>query len=167
MESILKQWEESNQLRVINGKNVLLTYSHETKTIYATLADKYTSFDKIYKNIVEYNTQHNVFKGTSGSGSGSRKDKTLSLLDQLKDVSSRLQTAGKSGIQAEKAYLIAKFQGEKEAAIYKKVLQTATITPSIKPQAGASSIMNAVPMVVSSDSNVGVEVTTSVATTNK
>lgn len=120
----LKIWEDQTKLTLKLGKSLVVTYAQETKNINNQIIDRATNFNKVYSTVNKYQHLNNI-----NTNNGDKKDKKVSIVDQIKEVYAKLENAQKDGIRAEKMFLAAKAQGEREATVYKKLTGlTATST---------------------------------------
>eukprot|EP01039_Chlorochromonas_danica_P003151 gene3151-3451_t len=121
----LKVWEDQRKLTLKLGKSLVVSYAQETKNINNQIIDRATNFNKVYSTVNKYQHLNNI----NTNNNGDKKDKKVSIVDQIKEVYAKLENAQKDGIRAEKMFLAAKAQGEREATVYKKLTgSTATVT---------------------------------------
>jgi len=119
------EWEEQTKLRLALGKTLIKSSSDAL--------DKTAKSAVQFANKLEEDTA-SVVSNQFSKGDSSKRDE---LLSSLKSALAKLETAERSGKEAEKLLKQAKSQGEKEASVYLTMYKYAVKPPAT---AGAAAV---------------------------
>lgn len=121
-------WEKKTGLSLKKSKQLVRQYESEVSKAVRDLDDKYKSFSKEYE----------LLTGKKVTGDKNNNDK--SLLGQLRTVQEKLESAQRSGVNADKLLVKARQQGEKEAAKFlKEVPKPSTATAAVDTTTSSAS----------------------------